>query len=119
MNAPLHPKTAAYVGVTIAGERFVSRISVNAVSSRLSLCTHLRQHAGELGWGDHGTAAAQLALAIMNDAVGRETALEWYHDFKAEVVSKLGASWVLNHGDVVDWVLGRSFSPVMAKGGAA
>ena len=51
-----------------------------------------------------GSGPAQLALAIMADAVGAERAEGCYQDFKFEVIAGFqGESWELSRGDVLAW----------------
>jgi hypothetical protein len=57
-------------------------------------------------WGYNGTGPAQLALAILADAVGDEPALRWqnYQAFKSAVVGRLPYDgWVLTIDEVLDW----------------
>lgn len=57
-------------------------------------------------WGYDGSGPAQLALAILADAVGDNRALHWqnYQAFKFAVVGRLPyGGWVLTRDEVLDW----------------
>ena len=48
----------------------------------------LRTHSPDgFSWGYHGSGCAQLALAILADAIGDERAIANYHMFKGRVVA--------------------------------
>ena len=47
-----------------------------------------RHSADGFGWGDGGSGAAQLALAILLRATDRETALAHYQAFKWDLIAK-------------------------------
>lgn len=50
-----------------------------------------------LNWGYSGSGAAQLAIAILADCVGDETAIKHYIQFKNEVIAHLPkAQWFLS-----------------------
>jgi hypothetical protein len=55
-------------------------------------------------WGYGGSGPAQLALALLADAVDDETALEHYDEFKWDVVAELPASWTLTREEIVAWI---------------
>lgn len=58
-------------------------------------------------WGYGGSGPAQLALAILADAYGDEVALDLYHEFKSEVVTKLPEEeWTLTQRDLDQWMAG-------------
>jgi hypothetical protein len=55
-------------------------------------------------WGYGGSGPAQLALAILSDAIGEREALDHYQDFKAAVVAGLPHDrWELGHAEVRAW----------------
>ncbi len=65
---------------------------------RLDLCNHSPTG---FEWGYGGSGPAQLALALLADALGNdETALGHYQEFKRAVVTGLPASWTLTEGDI-------------------
>ncbi len=57
-------------------------------------------------WGYDGSGPAQLALAILSDAVGDDGAMSYgnYQAFKFSVVGRLPYDgWVLTRDEVLDW----------------
>jgi hypothetical protein len=55
-------------------------------------------------WGYGGSGPAQLALAILSDAIGERAALDSYQDFKFAVVSGLPhGQWELHRSEVLAW----------------
>ena len=60
------------------------------------------------GWGDGGSEAAQLALAILLRASDRETAAAHYQAFKWDVIAKLPPEdFTLRLAKVRDWLASR------------
>ena len=60
------------------------------------------------GWGDDGSGAAQLALAILLRATDRETAVAHYQAFKWDVIAKLPQEdFSLRLAKVSDWIASR------------
>ena len=60
----------------------------------LPLCLDLHNHSPTgFEWGYSGSGPAQLALALMADALGDEIAQVHYQDFKRAIVSGLGDYW--------------------------
>ncbi len=51
-------------------------------------------------WGYGGSGPAQLALALLADAIGEKEALEVYQDFKRDYVAVLPAEWYIPEEDV-------------------
>lgn len=67
----------------------------------------LRNHSPDgFSWGYGGSGPAQLALAILADAIGDERALAIYQDFKWKVVSRfdIASSWNLPLSKVMEVV---------------
>ena len=66
----------------------------------------LRNHSPTgLEWGYGGSGPAQLALAVLADAVGSEVALELYQQFKWQWAAGLKAdTWEINEAQVRTWV---------------
>lgn len=55
-------------------------------------------------WGYCGSGPAQLALALLLDALGSKRAAEiWYQQFKAQVVASWGSAWVITQEDILRW----------------
>jgi hypothetical protein len=76
--------------------------TVIPLSPRLDLRNHSPTG---LSWGYPGSGPAQLALALLADATGKdEVALRFYQKYKAEVVAKLPKDWELPISAVSGWV---------------
>jgi len=73
------------------------------LSWRLDVANH---SPSGLSWGYGGSGPAQLALAILCDAVGEERAKPLYQDFKWTKIAglKQGVGWTMSHADVLAWV---------------
>jgi hypothetical protein len=72
----------------------------------LPLCLEIRNHSPTgFEWGYGGSGPAQLALALLVDALGSvEIAEAHYQDFKREIVSGLGRDWSLRVQEIRDFV---------------
>jgi hypothetical protein len=99
--------TIRYVGTRTKGAVTVTREPDDGLPRvlppRLDLA---RKSPTGFEWGYNGSGPAQLALAILSDAVGDERALDRqnYQAFKAAVVGRLPyAGWVLTRDEVIDW----------------
>ena len=94
--------------VTGVGDAAVSR------SSRrdLPVCLEIRNHSPTgFDWGYGGSGPAQLALALLVDALGDvELAQSHYQDFKFEVVAGWGSSWSITAQQVRDFVAAKRIS---------
>ena len=53
-------------------------------------------------WGYSGSGPAQLALALLADAIGEKEALEVYQDFKRDFVAVLPAEWYTSDEEIRD-----------------
>lgn len=103
--------TVAYVGLRIDEFNHVSRINDDGRALPLMRRLDLRRHAAEFNWGTNNSGAAQLAIAILSDALGDDdTALDYYQHFKSTVLRRLGSAWVLEVNDVTEWLLNQSVS---------
>ena len=68
-----------------------------------------RHSAHGFGWGDGGSGAAQLALALLLRATDRASAVAHYQAFKWEVIARLPqADFTLAISTVRDWLASRS-----------
>ena len=68
-----------------------------------------RHSAHGLGWGDGGSGAAQLALALLLRATDRASAVAHYQAFKWDVIARLPrADFTLALSTVRDWLASRS-----------
>lgn len=61
-------------------------------------------HTGDLSWGYSGSGPAQLAAALIADAVGPEAARKHYYDFYADVTSNLPDSFELSADEIRAYV---------------
>ena len=85
--------------VYVAGERLNP-------SESLAVARH---SAHGFGWGDGGSGAAQLALALLLRATDRASAVAQYQAFKWEVIARLRqADFTLTLSTVRDWLAPRS-----------
>jgi len=76
----------------------------------------LRNHSPDgFAWGYGGSGPAQLALAILADAVDAKTAEKYYQRFKASVIAgmKQDFGWCLTHSDVITWLAEESKQGVL------
>jgi hypothetical protein len=80
-----------------------------AAARDLPLRLDLRAHSPSgFEWGYGGSGPAQLALALLADALGDvELAQEHYQNFKWAVVSRLGDCWRLSARDMQRFVAQR------------
>ena len=81
-------------------------------SSRRPLpdCSHVRNHSPSgFEWGYGGSGPAQLALALLVDALGDpELAQTYYHEFKFEVIVKWNSSWTISAEEIRRFVASRA-----------
>jgi hypothetical protein len=81
-------------------------------SSRRSLpdCLEIRNHSPTgFAWGYGGSGPAQLALALLVDALGDvEIAERHYQEFKFEIVAGWGASWSITAQEIRDFVASKA-----------
>jgi Family of unknown function (DUF6166) len=65
----------------------------------------IRRHSPDgFNWGYCGSGPAQLALALLLDALGsRRAAEQWYQQFKFQVIAGLEASWVMTQTEINVW----------------
>ena len=71
----------------------------------LNMRLDLRMHADRPEWGYAGSGPAQLALAILADAIGDDEALDFHQKFKRTVVAGLERErWSLTQADIRSWI---------------
>jgi hypothetical protein len=75
----------------------------------LPLCLNIRNHSPSgFEWGYGGSGPAQLALALLVDALGDvDLAQKHYQDFKFEVVAGWGRSWTITAEEIREFVAAR------------
>lgn len=83
----------------------------NAPACPLPLRLDLRNHSPTgFAWGYAGSGPAQLALALLADALGDdELALQHYQEFKRRVVAGWGAAWQLTATEIQRFVVQEQF----------
>jgi hypothetical protein len=101
-----HTSTIRYVGRRTTGGVTVTRELPGGGTEPLPLRLDLWSHSPSgFEWGYGGSSPAQLALAILSDAVGDERALPNYQQFKFSVIGGLRRmGWVLTRDEVTDWL---------------
>ncbi|AWM39172.1 hypothetical protein GobsT_25430 [Gemmata obscuriglobus] len=97
--------TVKYVGVRTDTGVTVAREDDRGGIHPLAARTDLKNHSpAGFEWGYGGSGPAQLALAVLADALGAERALASYQKFKSRVVAKLArTTWELSRDEVVAW----------------
>lgn len=75
----------------------------------LPLCLQIRNHSPTgFAWGYEGSGPAQLALALLADALEDvDQALRHYQDFKRAYVAAWPHSWTISANAIRDFVAGR------------
>ncbi len=106
--------TVKYVGVRTACGATVAREDDRGRVFPLPLRTDIRGHSPTgFEWGYGGSGPAQLALAILADAVGAERARTLYQKFKFQVIAGFaGDRWELTRDEVIRWVTGADATEV-------
>jgi hypothetical protein len=97
--------TIHYVGRRTKGSVTVTRETDDGRCDPLPLRLDLGNHSpAGFEWGYPGSGPAQLALAVLSDAVGDRRAV-WHHQqFKFAVVTRLPhMGWVLTRDEVTAW----------------
>jgi len=114
---------------TYHGERNLDRgcevwivdAKLGRVPSRSSLPFHLelRNHSPTgFAWGYNGSGPAQLALALLMDALGdAELALKHYQDFKWKVVAGWHGRWSITAKEIREFVAGRNAQVIESPSG--
>lgn len=88
------------------------RVTVNWLNGQpttylLPLYLHVRRHSPDgFEWGYSGSGPAQLALALLCNALHVQSEAErLYQDFKREIIAALAKDeWQLTHDEIVRWV---------------
>jgi hypothetical protein len=68
-------------------------------------------------WGYQGSGPAQLALAILCDAIGKHEAVRWHQDFKRDHIARLAPdrAWTLPASVVWSWWVMASIRETAAE----
>jgi hypothetical protein len=96
-----------YRGLASATDCRVLVIDGDAMKSRpLPLRKEVRLHSEEFAWAYQGSGPAQLALALLCDAVGERRAKPLYQEFKRQRIATLeeDQDWEMTQADIVAWV---------------
>ena len=99
------------VWVEESAVRIIGDAAVNEASRRkLPLHLEIRNHSPTgFEWGYGGSGPAQLALALLVDALGdAELAQTHYQNFKRTVVSCWANSWTVTAKEICEFVAARS-----------
>jgi hypothetical protein len=98
--------TARYVGRRTSDGAQVVRETATGQTTPLPMRHDIRNHSPSgPEWGYGGSGPAQLALAILADAVGPERAEAIYQDFKFKVIAGLdGDEWTITREDLLSWL---------------
>ena len=88
------------------GGKFPARYGKYNTYYELATRTDLRDHSrGGFEWGYAGSGPAQLALAILADAVGDDIAQVHYQSFKRDIIQYFnGNRWQINSDMVKEYV---------------
>lgn len=99
-------ESRTYVGTRKPDAPLCRSYQVEANGSPLDPRVDLHEHSSDgLAWGYAGSGPAQLALALLADALDDETALEHYQRFKRHVVAELpDDGWRLSEADIREWM---------------
>ena len=75
-------------------------------SRSLPLYLKARNHSPTgFAWGYGGSGPAQLALALLIDAIGdQDLALRYYQDFKWKFVGSWGDSWSISQAEICEFI---------------
>ena len=96
-----------YKGFRRHGTDAVVIVENGEFTKQLDPCYDLRNHSPDgFEWGYAGSGPAQLALALLVDAVGDKKALKYYQQFKSHVIQNLerGSPWSMSADDIAEVV---------------
>ena len=93
-------------GMTIyEGIRTEDEAKVTVDGRPLDMRLDLRLHADRPEWGYAGSGPAQLALALLADAIGDDEALDYHQKFKKKVVAGFEREkWRLTQVEIRSWI---------------
>src|SRR4051794_10424179 len=78
---------------------------VTADGRPLDLRLDLRKHANQPEWGYAGSGPAQLALALLADALDDDVAMELHQKFKFGIVAGFEhQGWILTQAEIRSWI---------------
>jgi hypothetical protein len=75
-------------------------------------CQHVVKHSPTgIEWGYGGSGPADLALSILTWAVGEGKALQWYQDFKWDVILPMPREGgIITKDEVIEWCSHKTLS---------
>lgn len=75
---------------------------------RLAIRHDIRNHSTDFEWGYAGSGPAQLALALLADALGDDDqALALHQIYKSEIVANLPYNeWTISRNGIIAWATG-------------
>ena len=81
-------------------------VTLDGLPLRIDPSLRLRRHSlTGFEWGYGGSGPSQLALAILLEVTGPDTALRHYQQFKREIVAHLSNErWAMPSSDVTAWL---------------
>ena len=95
-----------YQGARTLSGPLVARIHADGGGS-LPTRLDLRNHSPDgFEWGYGGSGPAQLALAILADAIGEREAQKHYQEFKWKFIAMLDQEkpWEITREQIIDWI---------------
>jgi uncharacterized protein DUF6166 len=105
MNTEQTTRSLRYVGKRSENGPTVTRERDNGRKSLLPLRLDLWNHSPSgFEWGYGGSGPAQLALAILADAIGDEEAVQHHQRYKFAVIGNLPHDeWTIGREEVLAW----------------
>jgi hypothetical protein len=95
-----------YRGQLVPPAKFPGKVTRNGVELDKAPSLAVWNHSPDgFAWGYMGSGPAQLALALLLDAVSAAAAKRWYQRFKVEVVASWpqGEGWTITRSAVREW----------------
>ena len=87
------------------GLRTVDGCEVTVDGRPLNMRLDLRKHSDRPEWGYAGGGPAQLALALLADAIGDDVATECHQKFKFKIVAGFERDgWILTQAEIRSWI---------------
>lgn len=94
-----------YCGKRSPGQAVPEQVWVRGQELSPERSFSVRRHSpAGFNWGYCGSGPAQLALALLLDALGRvRPATHWYQTFKRQVVARFPDQWVMTQEEILAW----------------
>ena len=85
--------------------RYIPNLKGNTTPRDLPLHLDVANHSPTgFSWGYYGSGPAQLALAILVDHAGHDTALKYYQQFKCQFVAGWDKAWIISSHEIDAWI---------------